>query len=888
MSGKDLTGFSVLRFGRDGTLIDWETGIRDALQPLLMENPSQAVSRDAALAAFAQAESAQQAETPERPYPAAPSEVRCRNRALAALPVLACFFGGSAGAQQMPYVCSNTPAPEQRVLCTAENHNDDVVIDLDGVDIATDGARESGVAGMHNISGAGDVTIEVTGAPGKENIMTTGGGSSGVDGQHNGTGDIRIDVRNVDITTQGAGSAGVSALHGGTGDIAISVGDGSRIVISDAYGIEATRDSDSGDGDIAVDFGGGSRISTEGDRQHAIFAYQSSAADDTTGDITIRSDGGSLTVGGTDAYGIYVLNQATGSAVIDISNLDILTRSTAAGTRGATASHGVFAWISKSGDIDIDARGGSIVTRGEVSRGIYAILQGDGDIDIATHQGHTIVTTGSESNGIVALHGGTRAANAMSVHVGGDIVARGQGSRGVQVGRVDANENVTWAAPVGSDGYRRQRVTVNGSITSNAENVFLVGGGKVAVGPRARFDSDERVAIRATGDTADGAGPAVKPRLRVDIGLTGGSVSPVLDDNRIVNDGGETSIAVNGVLLHDGAKGAVPDAVAPNGAWNVRMRGSNTVADRDFSVADFIEEYAPRAAVYEVLPAFLLALDAPGLPNARAASPGLSPWVHVLGGTGQYEAERASAGAEYDSGRFEAEAGLDIGLGEDVTGSASLRGVRGTADVNSPGGGGEIDADGFGVAVGLSTVRRPDAWYAQGRFSLTTYSVDLASNALGSLEAGVEASANALDVEAGRRMAMGTSTTLTPRLRMTASRIDVERFADVVGSRVAVEDGSRFVAGPGVTAEKTGLSWLGGALTLRGSADLAKTLDGAQTRVAVSGEGLASQADDTRILLGLGGTYDKGGFSIRTDLAAHGPGSGDERYSGRIVIGWRF
>ena len=62
-----LSDFPVLTFDTYGTLIDWETGIREALQPLcsrLADPPA----RDEALAAFARAESACQEEAPGMLY----------------------------------------------------------------------------------------------------------------------------------------------------------------------------------------------------------------------------------------------------------------------------------------------------------------------------------------------------------------------------------------------------------------------------------------------------------------------------------------------------------------------------------------------------------------------------------------------------------------------------------------------------------------------------------------------------------------------------------------------------------------------------------------------------------------------------------------------------
>jgi 2-haloalkanoic acid dehalogenase type II len=66
---KRLTDFKVLTFDCYGTLIDWESGIWDALQPLLMENSRDDITRPTALQAFAEAESAQECETPDMLYP---------------------------------------------------------------------------------------------------------------------------------------------------------------------------------------------------------------------------------------------------------------------------------------------------------------------------------------------------------------------------------------------------------------------------------------------------------------------------------------------------------------------------------------------------------------------------------------------------------------------------------------------------------------------------------------------------------------------------------------------------------------------------------------------------------------------------------------------------
>ncbi|WP_233235363.1 haloacid dehalogenase type II [Bordetella sp. LUAb4] len=62
-----LTDFKVLTFDCYGTLIDWETGIHNGLQPLLARHEGK-LTKDQALEIFARHESDQQERTPDMPY----------------------------------------------------------------------------------------------------------------------------------------------------------------------------------------------------------------------------------------------------------------------------------------------------------------------------------------------------------------------------------------------------------------------------------------------------------------------------------------------------------------------------------------------------------------------------------------------------------------------------------------------------------------------------------------------------------------------------------------------------------------------------------------------------------------------------------------------------
>ena len=73
-----LTDYRVLTFDCYGTLIDWEGGIWDALQPLIMRNRGSSATRDAGLRAFAQGESRQEQATPGLRYPELLARVHLR------------------------------------------------------------------------------------------------------------------------------------------------------------------------------------------------------------------------------------------------------------------------------------------------------------------------------------------------------------------------------------------------------------------------------------------------------------------------------------------------------------------------------------------------------------------------------------------------------------------------------------------------------------------------------------------------------------------------------------------------------------------------------------------------------------------------------------------
>jgi len=66
---KNLSDYSALTFDCYGTMIDWESGIWDAFQPVLMGNGRDDITREIGLNLFARVETAQELSTPGMLYP---------------------------------------------------------------------------------------------------------------------------------------------------------------------------------------------------------------------------------------------------------------------------------------------------------------------------------------------------------------------------------------------------------------------------------------------------------------------------------------------------------------------------------------------------------------------------------------------------------------------------------------------------------------------------------------------------------------------------------------------------------------------------------------------------------------------------------------------------
>ena len=781
----------------------------------------------------------------------------------------------------------------------------DVDTSVNRVKIAATEPDQAGISHIHN--GQGTITVTVN----NSNIETTGEfNAHAIQGWYLGTtgvdNNVNINVRNAVITTTGDISAGIRGWSRGVGDVNIHVQGGSITTTGDeSGGIHVSNEGAGTDNDITIDVRN-AVITTTGDLSDGIIGLNEFAG--AGGDVDIDVQGGAITTMGIESAGIRGLSQGVGDVTIDVRDVTIMTKSTDLHpTFDDTYSIGIFGNHKNIGNIDINAHDGSaITTMGKNSHGIIGFHSGTGNIDIDALEGSAITTTGAGAHGIVAYHLGTMDSRSIEVTIGGTVNASGTNAHGVQIGRLNAAGEAERAAGVDADDYRMQTVTVNGPVwggSGEAAGVFLAGGGRVYIGPDGSVGADSGIAIHAAG---------VTPKLYLDMNLDGRHVTDVINDDWIINDGGETTILVNGTLLHDGVTGATTN-MAANGAWNVMMRADGVVADRDFSADDFdetpsgstnshvipepratpplvfTEVYAPRAALYEALPGFLLHLNGGGgLARERLRSPDSPVRFRLSGSTGSHAPDHATVGSEFDFNHLTAQVGLDVAISENLTSLISLHQVTGSADVSAPTGGGEIETKGIGASLEVFW-RGANGYYANGGFSLTDYDMDIISGdrSVGFLEIDAAARGNSLAIETGRSLRLNEKMTLIPRAWLARSGVSMDKFTDAVNSRVSFTDAEGFTGGVGVTAE-TARSWEGGASSLRGWLEIEQTLSSAGTLADVSGEKLESDSSKPRLLLSLGSDYRMDRFSVGGEISVGDLSSDDTQYAGQLYFKMQF
>ncbi len=647
-------------------------------------------------------------------------------------------------------------------------------------------------------------------------------------------------------------------------------------------------------GDIRVDVTGGT-IAAEGNGVEALYAVPH----ERNGGIAVRVAEGASVSGG--ANGLYLSGAGAGAGNFLAQSVSIDGR--VAGGAGAgvymkgggrlavgaagriSAASGVGVLADGSGDFHATVAGrveGDL--RGEVAGDFTAIISGlvEGDVEGLGSGDHTVnVAPGGGVAGNIHSEVAGDFTAIISGLVEGDVEGLGAGDHTVAVsegGEVAGTIHLAASA-----------VRLDGS----AGRVRFDRGGTLALGAAGRLSGVDGIAVESLGDAAS--------RLRLGLRLPPTRrVREAIGDGWIRNERGGTDILVNGLRLHDAERGAT-GVVATIGARNVAVRPSGTILGRNFSSADFIDVFAPRAGLYEALPGLLARLAAGGAGGAGGAgsgpggrgglfSPDAPVWVR-LSGARSSGSGGSTVGGKREFDRFEAEAGGEVFLPwtRGLSAWGLIRLSEGSARVSTPGDRGKMEVEGLGLGAGGSW-RSAGGWYVSGGLLATEYLADFSSKGMGALKSDAGAIVRSLEMEAGRRAAFRSARlSFTPRAWLARSRLSMDDFTDATGARFSLVRGDRLTGGVGVLAEAADpLDVGGGRLALRGSADVEEILSGERTTVEVSGERLHARAEKTRLLLGMGARWRAGCFSLDADLSASGLGSGEKTYGGRLSLGVRF
>ena len=771
--------------------------------------------------------------------------------------------------------------------------NGNLYLSFSGSTIETNGENAHGIYGRHifgfingKIIYEGNIDLSVSGGT----IETSGNFAYGIYGRHQNSGKLQISVSGGTIETIGKRAHGIYGRHENSGKLQISVSGGTIETIGkEALGIYGYH---KGTGDISIVAGNNHYISTKGDNAWGIYGLHDGTGDN---DLKLTISGGTVETSGSGdngAHGIYGLRRkgTVNITIVAGNNHNIITR--------GNGSHGIYGHyqskMNNGGDIDINVMEGMIQSGNDTAKahGIHARHEGTGNITIVAGKNHHITTKGVGSHGIYALHKGTTDQN-RSINVkSGNIKTNANDSVGVYIGDISTTDPTKAAnyASRGSDGYLRQSVTVNGTISSADKGVFLAGGGKVYITSQGKIISESDTVIKADGDIdhPDSTGSAIKPKLLVDMTLAGREVEEVIGKTKsIFNDGGETTIVVNGVMLYDGTN--VTGRLAPNGFYDLKIISSFQDGDsRNFSSADFKKVPAPRPAVFEVLPASLILMTEGITCGEWVSSQGMlsdSPaWGRIAFSQGKYRPSRSTFGASFDLNRHEATAGGTSRLGDEATGCLAIHRVGGTVDVFSPMGGGMIKADGYGLSTSF-TWEGDNGFYARANASALFFDLELSSDQRNLPDADGKVLTQGLEV--GQQLDLDTSLDVKARgwINRMESSLDSE-LTGPGGVPIAFVQSDFLEVGAGLDFEST-LETGSEPLKLYGTIGMGHMLEG-RTEVMYGSGKLATEGPNNLLVLDTG--ISRSGNDLTYDLKLKTRGLGTEyfAYSAMAELKFKF
>lgn len=459
------------------------------------------------------------------------------------------------------------------------------------------------------------------------------------------------------------------------------------------------------------------------------------------------------------------------------------------------------------------------------------------------------------------------------------------------LGHGDGGGNTTIHGDVGNAGLMSLAGAGAGDILTIRQD-YTGYAGTVEIDTVLGDDSSQTDQLRIWGNTAG--------HSNVRVNNLGGTGAPTVEGIKIIDVGGASDgeFLLVGDYEIDGKQAVVAGAYG----YTLWKNGISTPGDGDWYLRSQLVPddpegplYQPGAAIYESYAQALLGLNGlPTLqqrvgdrywndagksadPNSGEAAPvnDSGVWGVMEGSYGKFTPDSSTSGSEYDQDIWRMRFGLDGLISEGEAGKF-IGGVmahfgRGSTDVSSKFGSGDISSDAYGAGV-TGTWYGNSGLYLDGQAQATWFDSDLSSVWVGELDSGNKGSGYALSMEAGQRVDAGQDWTLIPQAQLVYSNVRFNSFTDPFGVEVEKDQADSLRARVGLAVEQQA-SWSDeqGEIVRTAFHGIANVhyelLDG--TSVDVGGTKIESQNDRAWGEIGVGGSYNWGddGYALYGELS---------------------
>ncbi|TIN18077.1 MAG: autotransporter outer membrane beta-barrel domain-containing protein, partial [Mesorhizobium sp.] len=482
-----------------------------------------------------------------------------------------------------------------------------------------------------------------------------------------------------------------------------------------------------------------------------------------------------------------------------------------------------------------------------------------------------LASDGSAFAGTTSVNGGTLAAGAAKAFSPSSLFSVASGAMLDLAGTSQTIAGLTNAGTVSLAGSLGNTLTISGDYVGN--------GGNILIGTALGADSSPTNMLVIAGGTS-GTGTLQVANL-------GGAGGQTAEGIKIVDVGGVSngSFALKGNYTFEGDQAVVGGAYA----YRLYQGGTSTPGDGDWYLRSALIDgggpgtplYQAGAPLYEAYAGTLQTFNqlgtlqqrlgnrswtieaqgADGISDDVRAEAGIGLWGRIEGTSGSYDPESSTTATTYDTSTWRLQTGADMLLSDSTAGQL-IGGVAfqyGTvsADVSSMFGSGSIDTTGTGVSGSL-TWYGAEGFYLDGQAQVIWYDSDLDSATAGQrLVDGNNGVGYALGVEAGKRIMLDPSWSLTPQAQLAWSSVDLDAFTDAFGASVAPGSNDSLVGRLGLSLDhqtqwqdRTGHS---GHTNVYGIANLYYDFEGSSS-VDLAGSSLSSRNEQLWGGIGIGGT----------------------------------